>query len=288
MEQSNEVNDIKTDAVKPISPNTTKKPVTIILFGIFAVFLSIAGFLLGKYTNIQQQSTQTEISEPTPKKLDVVEVQRQQNKEKAQKTAEDTDAFRSSTLLQHPELQQILQNTEIQVVNKFTISSSNTDAWVIDAIDKSYLEGNQTGTDMPRHQYIVTSSYWKDMQGPLAVECLTSKVFPVTMYNDTEQKSETINLLVDWSCSVAAYVSLFNLRDGNKIPLSDPKNLVPSGNSWIVNEEGNSSGKMEPAVFGKKPIFLVNYGHAEPFGMGMFSAETGRLLQLTLYEQFTQ
>ena len=286
--KENETSNTQNNTSVSSNPSSNQKPITIILYIILAIFLSITGFLFGKYTNNQQSASQTKLPDLTPKKFDYVEIQRQQNEQNAQKTSEDIKVFRNSTLLQHSDLQNILQNSEIQGANKFTVYPSNANAWVIDTIDKSYLKGNQLGADKPRHQYLVTSAYWMDTQEPLAVECITGRVFPVTKYNDLKKQTETSNLLIDWSCSIAGHVSLFNLETGKKIPLSDPKNLVPSDNSWIITKEGNSSGRMEPVVFGKKPIFLVNYGGGEPFGTAIFSAKTGQLLQLTLYKQFNQ
>lgn len=287
MGKNNKINNQENDTAELINPSGHKKPLFLILVVALVVFFFTVGFILGKYTTLQNLASPTTTLQSTSNQLGLAEIQRL-NKEKLKKTSEKANTFENSTLLQHPELQQTLRGMEIQLIKEFLISPSNITAWVIDAIDKSYLEGNQTNSDDPRHQYLVTPTYWEDMQGSLAVECLTKRIFPITVFNDVKQVLETKNLLVEWGCSSAASVSLFDLQTGKKIPLSDPKNLVLTDKPSIVDGEGNSSGLVEFVVSGKKPIFQISYGDPVPSGTGVFSAETGQLLNLVIFDQFTQ
>jgi hypothetical protein len=199
------------------------------------------------------------------------------------KTPELIDEFTDQVLPQHRDLQEILQAGKIQDAHKVGSSQgkkSQDEIWIIEVIDKSYLTKSsqkQASVEKPRRQFIVTNSFWRDVLGPLPVECMLNQIVPV------HQTDQVDTLILEETCSIAPVAFLIRASTGEKIPLTDPNQLVPENAQWMITADGGASGLYKGLIPAKKPLFQVDYTGA--YASAYFNAETGELLDLVLFDE---
>lgn len=255
--------------------------ICLLLLSVIVLFASVV--ILFRRTRQLQGSLTAETSQENPQQFNSLKYEHARVTYEHEQMIKKIEEMKTTFLVQMPEFRAELETKTIQSVFPIETKPGEVDAWVLYATDTEYIDGLVPSDSKPNHFYIATPSYWKDLDGARAIEC---SIGGVQLVRDTLTQ-EIKNFLISEACSIAPATSLYEYATGNKIPLTDPRRLIPSAENYILTDDGSASGFVSEPVFGENPIFEVSFGHAEPYAKAIFSAMTGKLLDLTLYSTFT-
>lgn len=272
----------------PTEVTKTVRNVKPLFFGFFALFLIVIFSLFSYYLGSQTKSV--EISEVTSDSQSL-EVQNTATPPNTKEQSSVADFYESEELYGHKDLQTALATQEVQSAYQVVINESpkpyqgvqvHDKVWIIESIDKSYLSSSEGQHDQkPRFQYLVTSDYWNKLDSPFVVECIIDEP---TISSTTFSEDDEIILVLkrNWNCPSAT--TLIRYSDGQIIPFTDPKQLIPDSRPYVVSEAGATTGVFKNFVFADNLLIEVSLGNAVVYGHGYFNAKTGVLEDLVLFE----